>query len=69
VSATGDVSLYTTPSAAGTRVILVRMTPGELSMKVSLADVSQTPQVSVVEVADGDDKVRASLTGYRVEFR
>ncbi|HEX6576421.1 MAG TPA: hypothetical protein VF042_15750 [Gemmatimonadaceae bacterium] len=64
-----NVSMYTTPSAAGTRVILVSLTPGDLSVKLSLADVSATPQVSVVEVADGDDKVRPSLTGYRVEFR
>lgn len=69
LSANGDVSLYRTPSANGTRAILARLTPGELSMKISLADVSATPQIGVVEVAGGDDKLRSSLAGYRVELR
>ena len=68
-SATDGVSLFTTPSATGTRLIAVRLTPGELSLKVAVDDVSRPPAVTVVEVADGDDRLRASLTGYRVEFR
>jgi hypothetical protein len=47
----------------------VRLTPGELSMKVSLPDVSRTPQITVVEVADGDNKLRPSVAGYHVELR
>ena len=69
LSANGNVALYTTPLGQATRVILVRTTPGELSMKVSLADVSQTPRITVVEVADGDNKVRPSVSGYQVELR
>ena len=69
MSANGDVTLYQTPSGQATRAVLVRLTPGELSMKVTLADVSRTPQITVVEVADGDNKVRPSVSGYNVEFR
>jgi hypothetical protein len=38
-------------------------------MKVSLPDVSRTPQITVVEVADGDNKLRPSVSGYHVELR
>jgi hypothetical protein len=69
ISAANGVSLHTTPVATGTRVIVVRLTPGELSLKVTVPDVSRPPGVTVVEVADGDDKLRQSLAGYRVEFR
>jgi hypothetical protein len=69
VTANGNVSLYLTPSGQATRAILVRLTPGELSMKVSLPDVSRTPQITVVEVADGDNKLRPSVAGYHVELR
>ncbi len=69
ISGSSGVSVYTTPSATGTRVILVRMTPGALEMSFRTQDISRPPNISVVEVADGDDAVRASLTGYRMEFR
>ena len=69
LSANGDVSLYLTPSGQATRAVLVRLTPGELSMKVSVPDVSHTPQIIVVEVADVDNVLRPSIAGYHVEFR
>ena len=68
-SGTGDVSVYTTPVATGTRVVLVRLTPGPLSMKLTVPDVSQPPTVSIVEVAAGDDRLRTSVAGYGVTFR
>jgi hypothetical protein len=69
LTSNGDVSVYMTPAGAGTRAILVRLTPGELSMKVRLADVSQVPQITVVEVAGDDDKLRPSVAGYHVELK
>jgi hypothetical protein len=69
VTAPGDVTVFTTPSANGTRVIVMRLTPGELSMNIAVPNVSTRPVVTVVEVADGDDKIRPSLTGYQVTFR
>ncbi|HVF40184.1 MAG TPA: hypothetical protein VM939_09810 [Gemmatimonadaceae bacterium] len=65
----GDVSVYTTPLTVGTRVVLVRMSPGPLSMKLTVPDVSQPPTVSIVEVAAGDDRLRSSVSGYAVTFR
>ena len=69
LSASGDVSLYQTSYGTLTRAILVRLTQGELSMKISVPDVAKPPQITVVEVADGDNKVRPSVSGYNVEFR
>jgi len=69
ITAPGDVTVFTTPSANGTRIIVMRLTPGELSMNIAVPNVSRRPTVTVVEVADGDDKLRPSLSGYQVTFR
>lgn len=69
LAAPSDVSIYTTPIANGTRVVLVRMTPGELSMNVTVADISKPPAISVVQVADGGDRLREPLTQYAVTLR
>ena len=66
---TDGVSVYTTPTSTGTRVVLVRLTPGTLSMKLSVQDQDQLPAISVVEVADPDDRVRPSIAGYTVELK
>lgn len=68
VSSTSDVRAFSSVTATGTRVIVVRSSPGPLSVRLRVPDVSRPPQVSVVEVADGDDRIRASLNGYRVEL-
>lgn len=68
VTGSDEVAAYTTPSATGTRVVLVRMNAGAISVRLRVPDVSRPPQASVVEVADGDDRVRSSLSGYRVEI-
>lgn len=68
VSSTSDVRAFSSATATGTRVIVVRDSPGPLSVRLRVPDVSRPPQVSVVEVADGDDRIRASLNGYRVEL-
>ena len=69
ITAGNEVSLFTTPSANGMRAIVVRPAAGELSVRIAVDDVSRPPAVSIVEVSDGDDKLRTSLSGYRVEFR
>ena len=66
---TNDVSVYTTPASGGTRVIIVRLTPGELSVNMKVASTDEPPPVTVVEVADGDNRLRTSTTGYQVTFR
>ena len=68
-TATKDVSLYTTPSTTGTRVVLVRLTPGELSVNMKVSNTLEPPPVTVAEVADGNNNVRASVSGYQVTFK
>ena len=64
-----DVSVYTTPIANGTRVILVRLNPGALQMSMRVPDVSNPPAITVVEVAAGDDRLRPSVADYHVDIR
>ena len=66
---TKDVSVHTTPASGGTRVIIVRLNPGELSVNMKVANTDEPPPVTVVEVADGDNRLRTSTTGYQVTFR
>jgi len=67
-AAADGISLFQTPSASGTRIVLVRLTAGELSMKVTVPDASSPPQISVVQVADADNKLRQTQ-GYKVSFQ
>jgi hypothetical protein len=50
-------------------VVIVRDQPGDLRFLVSVADTTRQPGVAVLEVAGGDDELRGSLQGYRVELR
>jgi len=68
-TAPSGMSVYTTPSGNGTRVIVVRLAPGELSVNLAVADASNPPAISVVEVADGNNQLRQSVSGYTVSFR
>jgi hypothetical protein len=50
-------------------VVVVRDQPGDLRFLVSVADTTRLPAAAVLEVAGGDDALRGSLVGYRVELR
>ena len=41
---------------------------GLLEFRVALADMTQKPDVVVVQVAGPDDELRADVTGYDVEL-
>ena len=51
------------------RVVVVRDAPGEIRFQVSLADTRDPPAVQLLEVADGENRLRAGLGAYRVEMR
>jgi hypothetical protein len=68
VRASAGTTLFIAAEGATTRLVLVRETPGELAFHVHLADRATAPTARVIEVAGGDDQLRTSLTGYRVEF-
>jgi hypothetical protein len=50
-------------------VVVVRDQPGDLRFLVALSDASRVPEVAVLEVAGGDDKLRSNVQSYRVEVR
>ena len=75
---TGGVGLVTVSAPGGevfyehfggsTRIIVVLNDPGEVRFQVRTEDVGQPPEVSVIQVADGDNRLRTSLSGYTVRF-
>jgi outer membrane lipoprotein SlyB len=50
-------------------VVVVRGTPGELRFLVQVADTTARPAGAVVEVADGENRLRSNLGAYRLEVR
>lgn len=49
-------------------VVVVRGAPGELRFAVEVADVTRLPGVTVLEVADGDNRLRSDTHLYAVEL-
>jgi hypothetical protein len=51
-----------------TRILLVVDTPGELGFRISVPDVNNPPVAMVLQVADGQNTLRADLSTYGVRF-
>jgi hypothetical protein len=64
-----DGTVFAEAVGGVTRVVVLRATPGEVAFRVTMAEGAEQPGATVVEVAGGDDALRPSLSGYRVEFR
>ncbi len=67
VTALDGATVFAEPVGGATRVIVVRQTPGALRFQVRLAGATP-PAATIVEVADGADRLRASLAGYQVRW-
>jgi len=63
----GDVYYEHNRGLETSRVIVVMDVPGQVSFKVSTQDVGEVPSVTLLQVADGEDRLRASLSGYDVQ--
>ncbi len=50
------------------RVVIVLDEPGQIEFLIRLSDMAGQPAATIVEVADGDNQVPESISGYRVEF-
>jgi hypothetical protein len=64
----GDVTLFRADDVDRTTLVLVSPGGGVLSFSVALADTTRRPAVALAQVAAPDDELRASLTGYRVDW-
>ncbi len=51
-----------------TRVVVVLDDAGQLRFRLRVEDVSSLPSAMLIEVGGGDNELRNSLWGYRVEF-
>ncbi len=60
----GEVFYEHVPGSS--RVVVILDDPGEINFRVGTTDVAAIPDVSVLQVADGEDQLRPSLSGYEV---
>jgi len=60
--------VYSERTADTVRVVVVADEPGVLRFRLAVADTTALFQGEVLQVADGDDRLRSSLTGYALEF-
>jgi hypothetical protein len=50
------------------RIVVVMDDPGSIRVEIRTEDVAKLPSVAVIQVADGENELRASLEGYEVSF-
>jgi hypothetical protein len=60
--------LFTESTGTITRIVVVQEPAGPISFKVTMAAGQGPPSARVVEVVDGNDLPRTSLSGYNVVF-
>jgi hypothetical protein len=53
-------------AGGGSRIVVLLDEPGDVRFTISVEDVNKPPQLEIVEVADGDNRLRESLTEYGV---
>jgi hypothetical protein len=76
VLAAGDISTvevdhgtaFVEADGTTTRLVLVLDDPGEIRFRVSVAERSEPPEATVIEVADGQNNLRNTPSTYSVEF-
>lgn len=63
---TGDV--HTSVVGDTTKVLVLLDAPGDVVFLLNVADTTLPPVTRVLQVADGQNEIRASLAEYRVRF-
>ncbi|MEQ1855031.1 MAG: hypothetical protein ABL963_01095 [Longimicrobiales bacterium] len=64
----GDVVLFRLDDADVTTMVLVSPSGGSLSFRAEVADTTRPPTTAVLQIAGPDDELRATLSGYRLEW-
>ena len=59
--------VFTEQAGNTTRVVVILDTPGRIQFGVSVAPGNQIPTGTLVEVADSNNQLRASLSGYSIQ--
>lgn len=68
VQSNGPAIVASSPVSGGRRVVVVRPAPGPIGFRVRVAEGGAIPTARIVELADANDQLRTSLTGYQVTF-
>ena len=61
--------VFSRPEGSDVTVVIINESAGELAFRIALADTTQKPAATLVEVAAPDDDLRTTLAGYEVEYR
>ena len=68
VVTTAGGEVYYDHGTDATRVVVILDSPGQIGFLVRTRDLRNLPSVTVTQVADGNDQLRGSLSGYEVEL-
>ena len=50
------------------RLVVILHDPGPITFKIRVEDVAELPSVTVIQVADGNNELRTSLSDYEVDW-
>lgn len=50
------------------RLVVILDAPGHIRFKIRTSDVGELPEITLTQVADGNDDLRGSLDGYRIDM-
>lgn len=67
VTAETPVQVYHWRESGEDRIVALRDESGEIRFRMSVADLNRPPRLDLVEVADGANRLRASLAGYEID--
>ena len=67
VTAEEPVRVFHWREGGVSRIVALRDEAGEIRFTMSLEDVARPPRLEVVEVADGTNRLRSTLTGYEID--
>ncbi len=59
---------YFRHDGATSRIVVLLDEPGEIAFQVRSTDIGKLPDTRIIEVADGDNRLRPSVTGYSIKF-
>ena len=51
-----------------TRLVIILEDPGPITFQIRVDDVAELPSATVIQVADGNNELRTSLSGYDIEW-
>jgi hypothetical protein len=64
----GEVFYNHDYGSENSRVVVILDAPGQIQFKIRTSDVGELPQITLTQVADGNDDLRGSLGGYQIEM-